>query len=45
LGRGPPVGWDLGAGARRHRAKQVDAVAGVERDTGVGVAQRVVVQD
>jgi hypothetical protein len=45
-GLGPRfVGWDVGAGARRHRAKQVDAVAGVEGDARVGVAQRVVVQD
>ena len=38
-------GWDLEAGTRRQGAKQVDAVAGVEGDAGVGVAQRVVVQD
>ena len=34
-----------GGRGRRHRAKQVDAVAGIEGDARVGVAQRVVVQD
>ena len=45
------LGWVLGPSGgtwgpgRRHRAKQVDAVAGIEGDARVGVAQRVVVQD
>ena len=44
LGSGP-IGWDLGAGARRRGDEQVDAVARGEREDRVGIAQRVVVQD